>query len=63
MMPLPTDLPGWLAQLQAALAEADALVAASTCTDWSVELAGTFLLTWTLDWTASAPLNLVGPAG
>ena len=51
------------ADLQAALAEADALVTASTCSDWRVELTGTFPLTGTLDWTASAPLHLVGPVG
>jgi hypothetical protein len=46
-----------------ALLDAADGVADDGCEDWTVELAGTFLLTDELVWDVAVPLHLVGPAG
>jgi hypothetical protein len=51
------------AALRAALADAAAEVDAQRCTDWRVDVAGTFLLSEDLVWDTAVPLHLAGPIG
>ena len=51
------------AALVSALGDAVAGVGVDGCSDWTVELDGTFVLTDDLVWDVSVPLRIVGPAG
>ena len=51
------------AALVSALGDAVAGVGVDGCSDWTVELDGTFVLTDDLVWDVAVPLRIVGPAG
>ena len=51
------------AALVSALGDAVAGVGVDGCSDWTVELDGTFVLTDDLVWDIAVPLRIVGPAG
>jgi hypothetical protein len=51
------------AALASALGDAVAGVGVDGCSDWTVELDGTFVLTDDLVWDVAVPLTIVGPAG